>query len=207
MKILRLDEIEPVAMGGVGYRMVRRALGIQAFGINAFTAGAGDELIEEHDEVGMNAGRHEELYLVLTGRARFTIDGSDHEVGAGTFVFLPDPESKRSAVALEDGTSAIAVGGRVGEPYEVSPWETATAAAGLAAAGDPDAAVELMAEAPAGHLDSLYNLACFEALAGRREAALEHLRAAYEMAPDKVRRWAAGDEDLDSLRDDPAFPR
>jgi hypothetical protein len=206
MKILRLDEIEPVAMGGVGYRMVRRALGIQAFGINAFTAGAGDELIEEHDEVGLNAGRHEELYVVLTGRARFTIDGSDHEVGAGTFVFLPDPGSKRSAVALEDGTSAIAIGGRVGEPYEVSPWEISTAAGALAAAGDPGAAADLMAEAPKDHPGSLYNLACFEALAGRREAALEHLRAAAELAPEDVRRWAATDEDLDSLRDDPGFP-
>ncbi|HEX5780603.1 MAG TPA: hypothetical protein VFX80_01715 [Solirubrobacteraceae bacterium] len=206
MRILHLDEIEPVPMSGVGYRLVRRALGIKAFGINAFTADAGVHLIEEHDEVGAGAGRHEELYVVLTGRARFTIDGADHEVGAGTFVFLPDPESKRSAVALEDGTSAIAIGGRVGEPYEISPWETSTAAGALAAAGDPGAAADLMAEAPADNPSVLYNLACFEALAGRREAALEHLRAAAERAPEDVRRWAATDEDLDSLRDDPGFP-
>ena len=206
MRILRLDEIEPVPSGGVGYRLVRRALGIKAFGINAFTADAGAELIEEHDEVGSNAGRHEELYVVLGGRARFTIDGEDHEVTAGTFVFLPDPESRRSAVALEDGTSAIAIGGKVGEPYEVSPWETATAASALAAAGDPGAAADLMDEAPADHPGSLYNLACFEALAGRREAALEHLCAAYELEPETVRGWAAKDSDLDSLRDDPSFP-
>jgi hypothetical protein len=53
----------------------------------------------------------------------------------------------------------------------------------------------------------LYNAACFEALAGRRDAALEHLRAAAEIAPDEVRRWAAGDDDLESLRDHPEFPR
>ena len=52
----------------------------------------------------------------------------------------------------------------------------------------------------------LYNAACFEALAGRREAALEHLRAAFELEPETVRGWAANDSDLDSLRDDPAFP-
>jgi hypothetical protein len=205
-RILHIDEIEPIPTGGVGYRLVRRALGIKAFGINSFTADAGDELIEEHDEVGVNAGRHEELYVLLTGRARFTIDGADHEIAAGTFVFLPDPESRRSAVALEDGTSAIAVGGRVGEPYEVSPWETSTAASALAAAGDPGAAADLMAEAPDDHPGALYNRACFEALAGRRDAALEHLRAAAALAPDEVRGWAANDEDLDSLRDDPAFP-
>jgi hypothetical protein len=206
MRILHLDEIEPIPVGGVGYRLVRRALGIRAFGVNAFTADAGAELIEEHDEVGMNAGRHEELYVVISGRARFTIDGADHEATAGTFVFLPDPASRRSAVALEDGTSAIAVGGRVGEPYEVSPWETSSAAGALAAAGDPGAAADLMAEGPADHPGVLYNLACFEALAGRREAALEHLRAAAELAPDDVRRWAAEDADLDTLRDDPGFP-
>jgi hypothetical protein len=205
-RILRLDEIEPIPMGGVGYRLVRRALGVQAFGINGFTADAGSELIEEHDEVGDNAGRHEELYVVLSGRARFTIDGEDHEAAAGTLVFLPEPRSRRSAVALEDGTSAIAIGGRVGEAYEVSPWEISTAAGGLAAAGDPGAAADLMAEAPPDHLGSLYNLACFEALAGRREAALAHLRAAVELDTEKVRGWAAGDSDLDSLRDDPAFP-
>ena len=156
MRILHLDEIEPIPSAGVGYRFVRRALGIKAFGINAFTAGAGARLIEEHDEVGVNAGGHEELYVVLSGRARFTIDGADQDVTAGTFLFLPDPDSRRSAVALEDGTSAIAIGGKVGEPYTVSPWETSMAAAAL--------------------------------------------------APDEVRPWAAGDEDLDSLRDDPGFP-
>ena len=110
-RIIRIDEIEPIHSGGVGYRLVRRALGINAFGINAFTADEGVQLIEEHDEIGVNAGRHEELYVVLTGRARFTIDGAEHDAAAGTLVFIPDPESRRSAIALEDGTSALAIGG------------------------------------------------------------------------------------------------
>ena len=172
--------------GGVGYRLVRRALGINAFGVNAFTADEGVQLIEEHDEVGVNAGRHEELYVVLTGRARFTIDGAEHDATAGTLVFIPDPESRRSAVALEDGTSALAVGGAAGEPYEVSPWEPTFAAKGLADAGDPEGAADLMAARPPrrpGKPGVLYNLACFEALAGRREAALEHLRAAARSSP------------------------
>jgi hypothetical protein len=123
-RVTHIEDIEPVPFGGVGYRLVRRALGVQAFGVNAFTADAGVDLIEDHDETGDNAGRHEELYVVLTGRARFTIDGLDHDAPAGTLVFIPDPASRRSAVALEDGTSALAVGGRAGEPYEVSPWES-----------------------------------------------------------------------------------
>jgi hypothetical protein len=209
-RIAHIDEIEPLPAGGVGYRLVRRALGVQAFGVNAFTADAGVQLIAEHDEVGVNAGRHEELYVILTGRARFTIDGAEHEAPAGTLVFLPDPESRRSAVAVEDGTSALAVGGRVGEPYEVAAWESTFVASGLADAGDLNAAADLMVREAAAHPDRpglLYNAACFEARAGRREAALEHLRAALALEPETVRGWAANDSDLDSLRDDPGFPR
>jgi hypothetical protein len=208
-RVARIDEIDPLPAGGVGYRLVRRALGVQAFGVNAFTADAGVQLIEDHDEMGVNGGRHEELYVVLTGRARFTIDGAEHDALAGALVFIPDPASRRSAVALEDGTSALAVGGRAGEPYEVSPWESLFVAKGLADAGDPAAAADLMADEAAARPDqagALYNAACFEALAGRREAALEHLRAAAEIEPDTIRGWAANDSDLDSLRDDPAFP-
>jgi hypothetical protein len=204
-RIVRLEDIEPLPAGGVGYRLVRRALGIEAFGINGFTADAGVQLIEDHDEMSVNAGRHEELYVVMTGRARFTIDGADHEAPAGTLVFVPDPALRRSAVALEDGTSALAVGGRVGEPYEVSPWESTFVASSL----DPEDAADLMAREAAARPDKagvLYNAACFEALAGRREDALAHLRAAFELEPETVRGWARGDSDLDSLRDDPAFP-
>ena len=47
----------------------------------------------------------------------------------------------------------------------------------------------------------VYNIACWEALAGRRVDALAHLRQAYELEPDKVREWAREDSDLESLRD------
>jgi hypothetical protein len=208
-RVAHIEDIQPLPAGGVGYRLVRRTLGIEAFGVNAFTADAGVQLIEDHDEMGVNGGRHEELYVVLTGHARFTVDGAEHDAPAGTLVFIPDPESRRSAVAVEDRTSALAVGGRPGEPYEVSPWEPTFAAKGLADAGDLGGAADLMAEEAARRPDQaglLYNAACFEALAGRREAALAHLRAALALEPEIVRGWAAQDSDLESLRDDPDFP-
>ena len=130
MRALHVTDVEALRTRSFGFlwRPVRHALGIEAFGTNAYSQPeAGGELIEEHDETGPNAGRHEELYVVLSGRARFTIDGNEDDAAAGTFVFIPDPESRRSAVALEDGTSAIAVGGRVGEAYEVSAWESSAA--------------------------------------------------------------------------------
>jgi hypothetical protein len=208
-RIKHIEDIPAIPVAGVGYRMVRRTLGINAFGINAFTANAGEHLIEEHDETSAGAGRHEELYVVIAGRARFTIDGSEHDARAGTLVFLPDPESRRTAIALEDGTTAIAVGGVAGRAYEVSAWEVAFAAKPLADAGDPGAAADLMAEEledHPGNAHMLFNMACFEALAGRRDDAIAHLRRAVELMPE-MREWAAKDEDFDSIRDDPEFPR
>ncbi len=207
-RIKHIEDIPQLAAGDVNYRLVRRELGIRAFGTNAFTADAGVQLIEEHDETGAGAGRHEELYVVIAGHARFRIDGTEHDAPAGTLVFIPDPTSRRTATALVDGTTALAVGGAPGRAYEVSPWEPSFAAKGVADAGDPGAAADLMQEALAEHPGNahvLYNTACFEALAGRRDDAIAHLRAAVEASP-KMREWAARDSDFDAIRDDPEFP-
>jgi tetratricopeptide (TPR) repeat protein len=208
-RITRIDDIPAIPAGGVGYRLVRRTLGINAFGVNAFTANAGVQLIEDHDESsGDGSGRHEELYVIISGRARFTIDGAEHDAPAGTLVFIPDPKSRRSATAIADGTTALAVGGRAGEPYTVSPWEPTFAAKGLADAGDLEGAVSLMDQALAEHpknANVLYNAACFEALSGRRQQALAHLHTAAAISP-TVLEWASADPDFDEIRDDPEFP-
>jgi hypothetical protein len=208
-RIARIDELPAIAVAGVNWRPVRRELDVRAFGVNAYTADAGELLIEEHDETGDGAGGHEEMYVVVSGHARFTIDGADHDAPAGTLVFLPDAASRRSAVAVADGTAALVVGGRPGEAYSVSAWETMFVGLAAVEAGDPGRAADLMAgelDRHPGNAGVLYNTACFEALAGRRDAALEHLRAAAEIDPAKVRRWAADDRDLDSIRDAPGFP-
>ena len=60
-----------VMNGTLQWRPLRRTLGVRAFGINAYTAAkAGDEVVEEHTETGLG---HEEIYLVLNGRATFTV--------------------------------------------------------------------------------------------------------------------------------------
>jgi hypothetical protein len=51
-----------------------------------------------------------------------------------------------------------------------------------------------------------YQLACWEALAGRSDEALEHLNRAVELGGEKFRTYASDDEDLDSIRSDPRFP-
>lgn len=211
-RALHLDDVEPIpAMHGqLLWRPLRATLGVRAFGVNAYTGpAAGDLVVEEHDETGSGAGGHEELYVVVGGRARFTVDGEELDAPAGTCVFLPDPAVVRAAVAAEPNTTVLAIGGAVGEPYRVSPWEYFFRAQPHAEAGDWERAAAVAAEGLEEHPDSaslLYNLACFEARAGRLDDAMGHLRAAASAAPDTVREWAAEDPDLDALRGREGFP-
>lgn len=72
---------------------------------------------------------------------------------------------------------------------------------------DPARAREILAEGLEVHPDSptlRYNLACLEAVEGRRDSALDALRKAIGARPD-VANWAHDDDDLASLRDDPEF--
>jgi len=205
---VRLDEIEPIPVvgGKLLWRPVRRTLDIEAFGINAYVAPrAGDDVVEEHTEQSLG---HEEVYVVLAGRATFTLDEETLDAPAGTVVFVHDPTVKRHAVAAEAETAVLAIGGPRGGVYEPSPWEDYFAAERHRATGDYDAyAAELAAalERRPDHPATLYNLACGEALVGRPDDALEHLRRAVELRP-SLAELAQEDEDLVSLRGLPGFP-
>ena len=122
-EVRRIEDLEkiPVADADVNWRPIRRALGIRAFGINAYTADEGTHVVEEHTETQL---QHEEVYVVVSGRARFILGDDEVEVAAGAFVFVRDPQSKRGAVALEDGTTVVAIGGKPGEAYVASAWES-----------------------------------------------------------------------------------
>jgi tetratricopeptide (TPR) repeat protein len=204
-----LDELDRVtSFQDVTWLPIRRRFGIEAFGANAFAGQAGELVIEEHDETGSGgSGAQEELYVVVTGRATFTIGGEEVDAGAGAFVHIRDPASKRRAVAQDDGTVILALGGTPGQAHEASSWEWTALSIALAAEGKLSEASELLEEGLDRYPDHpalLYNLACYEARAGRAEAALDHLHQAFEGDP-KARGWAANDADLDSLRGDPRF--
>lgn len=205
-----LEEVETFTTpGNPDWHRVRSHFGIEAFGINAWTAPeAGQRLIGEHDELGVGAGGHQELYLVTRGRARFTVDGDEIEVPAGTFVFVDDPASKRGAVAEEEGTTVVAVGGKPGEAFTVSPWERNSAALRFWETKEWDKAIESLSRLHEEEPDSagvLYNLACAESLDGRTADALEHLARAIELHADFAEA-AQTDADFDPIRDDPRFP-
>jgi hypothetical protein len=203
-KIVHLDQFEAVpGPGSLTWRPVRLTLGIRAFGCNAYTAGeAGQDVVEPHSEDPKLA--HQELYFVAAGRAAFTIDGSEYDAPAGTYVFVPDPASHRHAVAVEAGTTVLSFGGP--PTFTPSAWEWAFQAAPLMRS-DPERARQILAEGLESYPDSAslhYNLACLEAVVGRRDAALASLRNALELRPE-VAAWARDDQDFESLRDDPEF--
>jgi len=107
--------------GEAAWAPVRHALDIAAFGVNAFTAQrSGAEVIEDHDE---SDSRHEELYVVLTGRAEFTVGDETFDAPAGTLVAVRDPDLRRVARASQAQTTVLAVGGVVGEAFEPRDWE------------------------------------------------------------------------------------
>jgi tetratricopeptide (TPR) repeat protein len=203
--VAHLDEIAEVDDGRVPMRAVRHHFGITSFGVNAFTArAAGDRIINEHDE--SEPGSSEELYLVLRGRASFELDGERRDAPAGTFVFVR-PGVKRAAVAVEPGTTIVAVGGVPGKAYEPGGWELFASVRPLYEAGRYAEAADLgkqLLEDDPPYGDVFYNVACCESLAGRTADAIAHLRRAIELS-EHARSFAQGDSDLDPIREDPAF--
>ena len=185
--------------GTLRWTPVRKQFGITAFGVNAYTATeVGQDVVEEHTEERLG---HEEMYVVLTGRATFVLDGEETEVPAGSAVFLRDPKVKRYARAEEPGTTVLAVGGKPGQ-HEVSAWEYFFAAYAVADEGDYDGA---LAEIDAGlaerpdHPALYYHRACILSRNGQLDEARTELDRALELDPG-LQKWADEDEDLAPLR-------
>ena len=188
---------------------LRRHFDIASFGIGVYVADVtGAEVIEDHDETGSLAARHEELYLVLRGRATFTVDGDEVDAPPHTLVFVGDPATRRKATAREPGTTVLALGGVRGEAFAPSPWESIAGFDVPLAQGDYDGARRILErglEQYPRNAGIHFNLACVESLAGRRDAALEHLREAVARGDERMVRLARTDDDLAPLRDDPRF--
>ena len=197
-----LDEIERRPGGWIP---IRAHLGVQALGVNAWTAdNAGDTVVGEHTEQRVG---HEELYLVLRGHAAFTVAGDKIDARQGTIVFVRDPSASRKAVAIEPGTTILSAGGKPGEAFSVSSWELASPYGnrGMALYGEQKyeeaaAAFEEGIEAVPDFPGVYYNAGCMRARTGDTERALEHLRRAIELDP-SFAELAKSDSDFDPIRE------
>jgi tetratricopeptide (TPR) repeat protein len=191
--------------GPSGWSPIRRSLGVQAFGINAWTAHEAQEaIILDHDE---RSSRHEELYLVTAGRATFTVANEQIDAPAGTIIFVRDPNATRGAEAREPDTIILAVGGKPGEAFRPRAWETNLDVLELFDDGAYAQAKQLLTDALDRYDDRstvFYNLACAEAQLGETNAALQHLSAAVIERP-SLAADAHLDADLAPIRNDPRF--
>jgi hypothetical protein len=202
--IARLDEIDALHDGRYRYLPVRHHFGITSFGVTAWVGAAvGDPIINEYDEDSEPA---EELFVVVSGRAIFELEGERVEATPGTLV-LTEPGTRRTAVAAEPATTILALDGRPGKAYDATGWELWAPLRPLYDKGEyaelSARLQDLIASNPQYPM-LVYNLACSESLSGRTTDAIDHLRRAVD-ASEKHRADAREDSDFDPIRDEPSF--
>jgi hypothetical protein len=207
-RVLSLHEEARTARDDRTFIRLDSALDIGAFGVGAaYQRKAGETVIPGHHEAGPGGGRHEELYVVVQGSAVFTVDGEEIDAPQGTALFVHEPGAMRKAVATEDETVVLAVGGPRGEAYRTTPARSQEGFWEAYRAGDYAAALEATRRGLGiypGNANLLYNVACMEALLGNHDEALVALAesvAQWEPYKEQARK----DDDFVSLREDPRF--
>ena len=210
VRAIHIDDLPEMEQGeGTLWRPIRRTLELTGVSANAYTGvEVGDEVIEHHDELSPSAGAHEELYLVTSGRATFMVDGAEVDAPVGTLIAI-DVGQVREATAAEPNTTVLVFGGKPGTAYPPAPFEYWYAAQPSYLEGDFEGGIVILSEGLDHHPDSpglRYQLACYNALAGRGDDAIEHLKVAIGGPDPRVKDWAAEDEDLDSIREREDWP-
>ena len=151
-------------------------LGVRAFGVNAYTArAAGDLVVEEHDERGTGSGHQRGALRRRRGARALHDRRREVDAPAGACVFLPDPAvtARRSRSSRPPRSSRSAR--RSASRIACRRGGASSAPPAHATAGDWERAAAVTAEGLPDHADNaalLYNLACFEARAGRLDDAM-----------------------------------
>jgi quercetin dioxygenase-like cupin family protein len=114
--VVDVADLEGEGPGGV-VRKVRRALGAQAFGFNYFTLPPEVDG-REHDH---SANGQEEVYFVVRGSGRMTVDGDAVELRPGVFLRV-DGSSTRQPTAGPDGLEFVTFGAPIEGDYEPPSW-------------------------------------------------------------------------------------
>jgi mannose-6-phosphate isomerase-like protein (cupin superfamily) len=94
---------------GYGFRKVRNALGVTAFGVNGIVYAPGFEGFLHYHE------RQDELYFIHRGRARVDVGDETREVGEGGLVHVEAATPRRVSNASDtDELVLLVVGGKGG---------------------------------------------------------------------------------------------
>jgi len=93
---------------GYGFRKIRSALEVTAFGVNALVYPPGQEgFLHYHD-------LQDELYFVHSGTARFEVDGEERLLGPGGLCHVTSTTPRKVSNAGEDDLVLLIVGGKDG---------------------------------------------------------------------------------------------
>jgi mannose-6-phosphate isomerase-like protein (cupin superfamily) len=94
---------------GYGFRKVRAALGVSAFGVNGIVMPPGFEGFLHYHE------RQDELYFVHRGRALVEVGGEQREVGEGGLIHVQSTTARRVSNASDsEDLVLLVVGGKDG---------------------------------------------------------------------------------------------
>jgi mannose-6-phosphate isomerase-like protein (cupin superfamily) len=94
---------------GYGFRKIRRALGVTAFGVNAIVYPPGYEGFHHFHDT------QDELYFVHSGQARVEVDGEVRTVGPGGLVHVDSTTPRKVSNASEmDDLVLLVIGGKDG---------------------------------------------------------------------------------------------
>jgi mannose-6-phosphate isomerase-like protein (cupin superfamily) len=94
---------------GYGFRKVRRALKVTAFGVNAIVYPPGYEGFEHYHDT------QDELYFVHAGTARVEVGGEERMLGPGGFLHVESTTKRKLSNASEtDDLVVLVIGGKGG---------------------------------------------------------------------------------------------
>jgi mannose-6-phosphate isomerase-like protein (cupin superfamily) len=93
---------------GHGFRKVRAALGVTAFGVNGIV------FPPRYEGPNHFHDTQDELYFVHRGTATFTIDGQEREVGAGGLVHVESTTHRQISNRTDGDLVLLVVGGSGG---------------------------------------------------------------------------------------------
>jgi mannose-6-phosphate isomerase-like protein (cupin superfamily) len=93
---------------GYGFRKVRPALGVTAFGVNAIVYPPGQEGFLHYHDV------QDELYFVHSGLARFEAGGEVRDLGPGGLCHVESTTPRKVSNPGDDDLVLLVIGGRGG---------------------------------------------------------------------------------------------
>ena len=93
---------------GPGFRKIRRALDVEAFGVNAIVFPPHYEGPEHYHDT------QDELYFVHRGRIRVDVDGESRELGEGGLFHAASTTPRRISNAGDEDAIVFVVGGKGG---------------------------------------------------------------------------------------------